>query len=633
MKKLNLISAGNLIFRLLLPILFLPFWLTASTLKVEAITFSGNRYAAGKELRDILNIQKGKEFNSRALNLDKIRIANFYRLRGFLEVYVESNIRREGDKIYVDFSIREGFRFRLQGISFFGNDLLKEPHIRRKFEIADGDPYEAPLIEQGLNSLENYYMNHGKPYALFSEEIVINDDSLITVEVRITENATVTIEEILFEGLSKVKRFLLRREMTFAKSDQFSREKIEKSQSNMYGTGLFKFVNYRLDPIGGDESKVKLVWQLAEKKSRYMVYRFGVGFEKDAYSGNQTSFDFTVEVGHRNLFGTGRSLSLGFVPSFYYGKVNQDDGSSSFSNPGREYSLSFVEPWVLNTRTPGTLRLAYAEREPPLTPEPVISASAGFSISHDYGNFWSYTAGISLERVTVDSDSLLRALNPSDRDLIYSLRFDPVRDKRDNFLNPTRGHLTQIRNNLVYATGRDSTDDAAIRNLFYRLQLQWNRYQKFAWKQRWVLATRVQAGGIVSINGAKPVRLLPVTERFYLGGASTVRGYTEQGIGEQIENSFGESVPLGGKYLYLMNAELRIPLFWLFYGQLFIDSGNIWRSVDELKNFSLKTTAGPGIAIMTPFGPIRFDYGFKILPVAKNGESIGEFHIGISFAF
>jgi outer membrane protein insertion porin family len=64
---------------------------------------------------------------------------------------------------------------------------------------------------------------------------------------------------------------------------------------------------------------------------------------------------------------------------------------------------------------------------------------------------------------------------------------------------------------------------------------------------------------------------------------------------------------------------------------VFLDTGNIFEQYADIKQFSLKAGAGAGLAFLTPFGPIRFDYGFKLFP--KKNEKAGNFHIGISFAF
>ena len=132
--------------------------------------------------------------------------------------------------------------------------------------------------------------------------------------------------------------------------------------------------------------------------------------------------------------------------------------------------------------------------------------------------------------------------------------------------------------------------------------------------RKWVLATRIRASGMLEFGGGNPVELLPATESLLHGGANSIRGYKEQAIGRQTTNSLGDDVPIGGKYALLMNAELRIPLFWLFFGEVFVDAGNLWEEVEDLQDFSLVTSTGLGLAVLTPFGPIRFDYGFKLWP-------------------
>jgi len=83
--------------------------------------------------------------------------------------------------------------------------------------------------------------------------------------------------------------------------------------------------------------------------------------------------------------------------------------------------------------------------------------------------------------------------------------------------------------------------------------------------------------------------------------------------------------------LFLSNVELRIPLFWLLIGEVFTDAGNVWGEINQFRIGSLKVSSGVGLAILTPLGPVRFDYGVKWFP--EPYESRGEFHIGISFAF
>ena len=628
-------SVGKLIFSAIF-LVFIWGWNTSflyarTNLKVAKITFSGNEHIPEKELESILKSREGKAFNPRFLKFDEILIKNYYTLRGFLDVYVSSSFTKEGEKVTIHYEIREGIRYYLNEIRFVGNELLSAGQLRQFFKIDNQAVFEQQAIEEGLNEIEAYYLNHGKPYVIFTENREITEDSLITLTIFIQEGQTVRIAEIIYTGLVLVKRFLLRREMEIKVGDIYSREKIENSQRNLYSTGLFKSVNYGVVPLPNDPSRVKLVWSLVEKKPMWLGFRFGVSYENGEYIGNVTTFDVTLEGGHRNLFGTARSISLRVVPSLYFGRTLQDP-RRRLINPRNEYSFSYVEPRMFNTRTPGVFNISYSQQRPPVTREELQIFSTSFQVSHKYQNYWSYSALLSFQKVSTPSDSILNVVSQG-QDLIYALSINPIQDRRDNIIMPQRGFLTEFRNRFVYSTSPAKVDgrDTTFTNRFYKLVFQWSRYQAFKFQRKWILASRIRIGGIWELGGRNPIQYLPLTERFYLGGASTIRGYEEQSIGGRDENH----LPLGGKYVLLANAELRIPIFWLLMGEVFVDAGNLWQEVEDIRSFSLKVSSGAGLAIVTPFGPIRFDYGIKWFPQTINGkrESFGEFHIGISFAF
>lgn len=653
MTKSNWTLAGRLrsknrpVFAVLLALLFAPAAFSSTDLKVARITFTGNRSFSEKDLKSILKSEEKKDFNPRFLRLDQILITNYYIQQGYLDVYVTSSFDKEENRIFIEYQLKEGNRYFLNGITFSGNSLFSSEELRKAFKIKDGQAYKRSEIENGLNNIESMYLDNGKPYVLFSDRERISSDSLITVEIQLQEGQTVIIEDLEYEGLQLVKSFLIRRELEIKKGDVFSRRKIEASQKNIYSTGLFKLVNYRLSPVGDDLSRVKLVWRLAEKKALWVGLRFGVGYENGDAIGNVTTFDLTAEGGHRNIFGTARSFSLRFVTSLFYGRENPDDAGKRILNPRDQYSFSFVEPWVLETRTPGVFNITYSRQRKPISVVPLNMLAASFNLSHQFKNYWSYTAGISYQQVNIEEeagvnvDSLLQQVSQG-QDKIYALNCNPVKDRRDNILIPQNGYQTEIRNRFVYSTSRLNISTAAagidttVTNVFYKAIVQWSRYQPFLFNRKWTLASRLRASGLLEFGGRKYIEFIPTTERFYLGGASTIRGYAEQSIGRERrvlnpDGSVKEVNPIGGKYALLGNAELRIPLFWLFYGEIFTDIGNLWEEIEDMKSLSLKVSSGMGLAVATPFGPIRFDYGLKWFP--KKGESRGEFHIGISFAF
>lgn len=605
--------------------LLLGFQSLRAELKVKKINFDGNLSYKSSELKQILKTREKKEFDNKLLRLDKIILTNYYLARGFLNVWVETDIRRQGEKIEVYFTISEGQRFILSELKFIGIESLTETQLAEFFKIKVGDYFQQSQIEEGLNNLENYYFNNGKPYVEINPDQTI-EDSLIKVVVRVKENETVYIHDIEMKGLRQVKDFIVRRELAIKKDEIYSRQKIEKSQRNIYSTGLFDFVGMELRALDTTRSRAILNIRVVEKKSKWVGARFGVGYEQQIVYGG--TFDFTAEFGHRNLFGTARSIYFSAIPSFSY-----DFDNKKFTNTKNQFSINFVEPWIAYTRTPGIFRFSFIQARP-VNSSNYDYYSLSFLINHEFRNFWKASGTLAFNRVQLlegDSlDAIITGLSPG-QDVIYSFNPHLMRDNRDNYLNPQNGSLTDFDIKFAYVRTQNNQTGVISGNRFIKLTSEWNRYQKlkFGFLKTWILASRIKLGNIFALDDKTQI---PVSERFYLGGASTVRGYPEQLLGPTVFISEGSiQRAIGGKLLALANIEFRIPIFWLFWGEIFTDAGNVWMDAQNFNFRDIKTTSGAGLAFLTPLGPIRFDYGIKHRP--ERWESSGEFHISIAFAF
>jgi outer membrane protein insertion porin family len=118
---------------------------------------------------------------------------------------------------------------------------------------------------------------------------------------------------------------------------------------------------------------------------------------------------------------------------------------------------------------------------------------------------------------------------------------------------------------------------------------------------------------------------LPVGERFYVGGASTHRGFKEQELGPKGDDGSN----LGGESYLLANVELRAPLLGPVEGGLFLDAGNAW--LGRIDVTDLRWAAGAGLRLRTPVGPLRVDLGYLI--DKREGESRTVFHVALGHAF
>ena len=125
---------------------------------------------------------------------------------------------------------------------------------------------------------------------------------------------------------------------------------------------------------------------------------------------------------------------------------------------------------------------------------------------------------------------------------------------------------------------------------------------------------------------------VPIYERFYAGGANTIRGYKERRVGPRDP---GSNEPIGGDSLLIGNAEVTFPIYEkILKGAVFYDVGNVWASnSDFLVGGGYRSGVGVGLRVNTPVGPFRLDYGYPIVENTSDDSKNGEFYFSISRGF
>jgi outer membrane protein assembly factor BamA len=176
---------------------------------------------------------------------------------------------------------------------------------------------------------------------------------------------------------------------------------------------------------------------------------------------------------------------------------------------------------------------------------------------------------------------------------------------------PDRGY--KIISNLSYA-GLGSTTGLH----YYKIDVSLMNY--FSLAQEVVFASKLRTGIISATRNDQT----PIEERFYLGGATSLRGWGHHKITPV--NESGLSV--GGNTAFEGSAELRFPVYDIFSGVIFMDGGNLWPGSFQYGT-DLHYDAGLGIRIKTPIGPIRLDFAS---PVINDGFRF-QFFISVGNAF
>ena len=424
------------------------------------------------------------------------------------------------------------------------------------------------------------------------------------------------MDSVLVSGTQQVKPEIVLRELTFNRDEKYNIEKIRESQKRIFETGLFS--NVTIDPVRTDtvNKRLKLIVNVRERKMRQLGGE--LGFKQRRIAGTSepvTDLNVVAEWYNRNLFSTGRLLRF---------KGNASVGVTDISSGQTRFETSYTEPWILGQRAPTTFR-TFIERERLIEPEEITLTRFGGDIAlfKKYSEEFSVrlAQGITITRVIGKLDNVLAdSLGIREEDNQRSITLLIINDKRRNIFLPTNGSILSLEAKFAGGLLGGNSD-------IYRAEVSWSRYQPFILNNSWTLATRIKGGFISSFGDTD---FIPFWDRFFLGGGTSVRGYEELEL-QDFSQSENKAVP--NIYKLLSNIELRFPVFWRFGGQLFLDGGNLWDEFSRVSPTKLKYSAGVGFSLLTPMGPVRLDYGYKLNPDEDDTGVRSRVHFGLLFAF
>ena len=595
-----------------------------SLLRVKEIRFSGNENISDGTLKDQMNLKspgfpsflrKGSEFNARILQLDRASIRKYYESKGYIYAAVNDSFEIINRKdIIIHVKVDEGKRIKIKEINIRGNDLIADTEILRMFDSKLGEPLNPYLLRKDIAAVRTAYQTRGKPFAQFQNHLRGDDE--VTVVIDVKENETIFLDSVLVSGTQQVKPEIVFRELTFNRNEKYNIEKIRESQKRIFETGLFS--NVTIDPVRTDtvNKRLNLIVNVRERKMRQLGGE--LGFKQRRIAGTSepvTDLNVVAEWYNRNLFSTGRLLRF---------KGNASVGVTDISSGQTRFETSYTEPWILGQRAPTTFR-TFIERERLIEPEEITLTRFGGDIAlfKKYSEEFSVrlAQGITITRVIGKLDNVLAdSLGIREEDNQRSITLLIINDKRRNIFLPTNGSILSLEAKFAGGILGGNSD-------IYRAEVSWSRYQPFILNNSWTLATRIKGGFISSFGDTD---FIPFWDRFFLGGGTSVRGYEELEL-QDFSQSENKAVP--NIYKLLTNVELRFPLYWRFGGQLFLDGGNLWDEFSRVSPRRLKYSAGVGFSLLTPMGPVRLDYGFKLNPDEDDTGEQSRLHFGLLFAF
>jgi len=533
-------------------------------------------------------------YDAKAAADDQQRIKFLYMEDGFLDIQIqepEVEIHPDGGGLYIALRVKEGTQYTLGGVSFSGDWQAPPDSIRREPNVRVGDIFVRSKVMNDLRMYEDSYRDMGYAWCRIEPLFDKNQDTgEVALNLVLRKGPLVNIRWIHVSGNNKTRDYVVRREMRLLEGDLYNQKKLDDSKRLIRRLGFFDAIDIRPVKVGDDLADIHV------KVEEGAAGTLSAGASYSSVSGLVGTFQLSLG----NFSGRGQRLNLSL------------EAGSDVST----YSISFTEPRLFSgvfsfgadlfNRTNeyseytqdsdgGSVRLGYR-----------LGESSTLSARYRYVNYDVYdidfTAGpLIKEQEGVSSTS--------------SVRFGYNYDTRDFPPDPREG--MNINLSTEVAGG-----DLGGTNDFIRHQVEGSFFTPLVGDL--IGLAHVELGVISPYNGDE----VPVTERYFMGGLYTLRGFEHRMVGPLEDDE-----PVGGTSSFLVNLEATYPLMREanVKSVLFMDIGNVWAEEEDVKTADLRYGAGFGFRWAAPIGLLRLEWGFNLDPRPDEEQPGWEFSIGTMF--
>jgi len=473
-------------------------------------------------------------------------------------------------------------------LSAVSKEALNVPN-KEWYKLIKGNGATAKIILAEEARLQDYIENNNSVLKVgVAHEAVINHvNHTVEVNYNIVTGPTAYIKNVEFEGLKTVKERYVRKLVPIKDGESFKISNVKESSRLLQRSGLFTIAESVI-PSGVDkDGGIELLYKIKERKHKSV--KAGVNYSTDFGAGVLLGWE------HRNIFSQGEKISL----------------TLSATKKNQSIDTQFQKPCFLHDKQ--TLKLNNIINKK----ETIAYNNKGSSLSalleREFTKKIRGAVGVkySLNRIEDNTDQIQNFG-------LLSLPIFGAYDSRDNILNPTQGVFLNLEVSPFFNT--INRNEKFTKNVISgRIYIQADSTIEP------VLAVKGETG---VISGAA-TNNIAATERFYSGGAGSVRGYGYQLIGPL--NAKNE--PIGGRSYIETAVEVRFKVSKSVGLVVFGDGGNVDDSTLMKFGKKLMLGAGFGVRYYTDFAPLRFDIAF---PVGKKRRGIDKafqlyFSIGQAF--
>ena len=570
---------------------------------IEEITLEGNN---SFDADDILDQIESKEKGwltwltaDGLLDMDKIRqdadrIVAFYNNSGFLDARVgEPVVTQEEDSILLHFIIEEGPRYRVGTVDFAGDLVVDKKVLARKVTVRTEPYLNRQILREDILSITDVYSELGYAFASIRPKTAKSaTGDRIDITFQIDKGELVYIDRIIISGNSRTRDNVIRRELRIVEGGIFDSAALRRSNQALQRLSYFEEINITPEPTS-DPTRMNIVISVKEKPTG--TFSIGAG-----YSSSDGAI-LTGSISENNFLGRGDTLSF----------------SAEVGGSSARYNLGYTDPRLNDSQLSWGVDLYNTETE--YDDYDKDTMGAGIRIGYPIWEKWRLFANYSLsntELSDIDDDASQVIILSEDINITSAIKATLVRDTRDKTFMATRGSRTEL--SAKYAGGLLMGDAS---------------FTKFEGSSSWyfpmpldlVFHAKGAAGYVVENESG----MLPVYDRFFLGGIKNMRGFEFADMSPTLEGD-----KIGGNIMWYTNWELIFPISDAqgVKGMLFTDIGEV-TDEDDLADtsYGVQQSVGLGLAWNSPMGPLILVWGYNLDPQGDQEASVFDFSMGGNF--
>jgi outer membrane protein insertion porin family len=580
---------------------------------IQNIRFEGNETLSSSVLKRELTLEakslrqqfffweKPEIFNDGFVEHDLRRLIILYQKEGFLNAQIQFTKipKRKKDHVKIIFLITENapvttgkIRYILQNTTAEERQQIDSLIRNLGIPLQEEKRFRDADVHSGRNALIKLLLNHGYPVPDIQYRISLKEESKkADVDFLINPGSKSRLGDIRVSGNEHIDTEMIHRQLTLKTGDLYDQSDLEKNQRLVQQLGVFEFVSIRnilreRDPVSGTlpieifvrelprwSVKTGAGYGLDEKIRLTASFRKQPFFGKARYATLYLKYSY-LEPYHVQLKIT-RPAFLTPSGSLVYNPFIRKEHEKAYDL--ERYGIGFMFQYALSAQTQTFINYTFERNYLDLSKD----VSEALILTDTYYNKSGVSWGIS-------------------------------RDNSSPIFFPNKGYFASIVTTFSGLPGSRYHYLSALTDV--------RKYQKLS--QRLVLAARLKAGSMMPVMGDD---ITPIEERFYAGGAKSVRGVLRNDLSPKNEND----ISVGGNSYLELSFEMRQEITNNLYGVLFVDCGNVWKEYLDHNPADLVYTPGTGIRFRTPIGPIRFDVAYPI-----NMENAGvRFHLSFGQAF